>query len=126
MRYPHWIRVTTPTEPTPVVGGTDDGGGFGTPTEGPAPDERTVLDCACDVQDVGQVVPARALGLPNLDADTTVFVADERALFDVPNGSNATVTLDPESDTPVQVMQGEVTYVRALDGALLVRFPAAA
>lgn len=125
LAYPHWITVTAPAEPagSDAVG---DGGGFGEvvpPADPTAP--VTVLDCACDAQDVGQVVPRHALGLPDNRADATIFVKDERPVFDVPVGARATVLFAPAQPDP-RPLVGEVTYGRVLDGVLLVRFPATA
>lgn len=122
MRYPHWITVTTPDEPDAGSGG-DTGGGFGEPVGTVAP-PLTLLDCAADCQDVGQVVPRLATGLPGALADATVFVADESRVFDVHPGATATVTLNPHRAEGVDalVLQGPVTYARTHDGALICRF----
>jgi hypothetical protein len=122
VRYPHWITVTTPTEPTPESG-SGDGGGFGEVAPPAAPLAPTVLlDCPCDCQDVGEVRPRNASGLPANRADATVFVRDEFRVFDIPAGAEAAVQFAPHA-ADVRPWIGHVTYARELDGALLVRFP---
>lgn len=123
MRWPHWVVVTTPDEPDAGAGG-DTGGGFGEPVVGDPAPPLTLLDCAADCQDVGQVVPRMATGLPGARADATVFVQDESRVFDVHPGATATVTLNPHRAAGVDalVLQGPVTYARTHDGALICRF----
>lgn len=121
-RYPHWIVATTPDESAAGVPAGDSGWGEATPGD-PLP-PRTLLDGACNVQDVGQVVPRMASGLPDARADATVFLKDKSGVFDVPVNAAVAVTLNPHRDPSEDalVMTGSVLYPRQLDGALVCRF----
>lgn len=111
MRYPHRLRITRPAS----------GGGVQDPETGvfvPSGVASTIYDATADVQDAGESLPRTATGQAVKDADATAFLANEAAGLAIEPGDVATVFY-PNSD---RTAEGEVKFVRELDGAVLIRY----
>jgi hypothetical protein len=121
--YPHWLRIWRAGVPT---GGSGEGEDpeTGLPTDDPGsvlPSTITILECPCDAQDAGESRPRLASGMPQLNADTQLYIPDEEQYVDdflnvlpddgfeliYPNGRSA---------------DGEILFVRVLDTSLLGKF----
>lgn len=111
MRYPHRLRVTrassTPGVQDPETGEITAGGA-----------ELVLYDGKADVQDAGESLPRNTSGMPALEADATAFLQDEEAGLAIEPNDVATVFY-PNSDRSAD---GEVKFVREIDGALLLKF----
>ena len=109
--YPHRLRVTR-SNPTP--GAVDPETGDVTP--GGA--DLVLYDGLADVQDAGEAVPRNASGMPALASDATAFLQDEKAGLAIEPNDVATVFYPGGERTA----EGEVKFVRELDGAVLIVF----
>jgi hypothetical protein len=80
--------------------------------------DQVLYDGRADVQDAGESVPRNTSGMPFLEADATVFLKDEKAGLAIePN--DVAVVYYPDSD---RTAEGEVKFVRELDGAVLLKY----
>jgi hypothetical protein len=109
--YPYRLRVTRPN-PTPGVQDPE----TGVITPGGA--DIVLYDDKADVQDAGEAIPRTATGQPVKDADATAFLKDEEAGLAIEPGDVAEVFYLGTDRTA----EGEVKFVRELDGAVLIRY----
>ena len=108
MRYPHWIRITTPGEGEPVE---DPEAGTYTP-----PDPEVIYDGPADVQDVGAEV-IYGVDQTTKRSGATAFVEDESIIPLVRSGMSVVITWNPGED-PLQTEDAVVETVTRLDGTI--------
>ena len=106
--YPHRLRITRPG----TGGSQDPDTGEWTPAT-----EVVAYDDWADVQDAGEAVPRTATGQPVKESDATAFLKDEEAGLEIAVDDKAVVTY-PDG----RYAEGEVKFVRDLDGAVLIRY----
>jgi hypothetical protein len=109
--YQYRLRVT---RANPNPGTQDPETGVITPG-GP---DIVVYDNKADVQDAGEAIPRTATGQPTKEADATAFLFDEKAGLAIEPDDVATVYY-PDGETTAE---GEVRFVREMDGAVLIRY----
>lgn len=77
-----------------------------------------IYDGRADVQDAGEAIPRNASGMPALEAEATAFLADEKTGLNIEPNDTAEVFY-PDGE---RTAEGEVKFVRELDGVVLIRF----
>jgi len=109
--FAYWCEFTRPA----AGGGTQDPEtGVFTPS-GPA---TLVAEGWFDVQDAGEALPRSSTGQAVKDSDSTWFAKDEAIILALEPGDVGTVRY-PDSGLTAE---GEVKFVRELDGAVLVKY----
>lgn len=114
--YPHRLRITRGTG-SPTPGTVDPETGVITPAVG-GDSVQVVYDGRADVQDAGESLPRNATGQAVKESDATAFLADEKAGLAIePNDTAEVFYLDAD-----RTAEGEVKFVRELDGAVLIKY----
>ena len=109
--FPHRLVVTRAS----TTGGAQD------PDTGvfvPGGTDTVIYDGAADVQDAGEAVPRTFTGQAVKEADATAFLLDEATGLDIEPGDVAVVHY-PDGE---RTAEGEVLFVRELDGTVLIRY----
>lgn len=109
--FPYRLTITRPSE----------GGGTQDPETGvftPGSADQVIYDGPADVQDAGEAMPRTATGQPVKEADATAFLKNEDAALLIAADDKAVVTY-PDG---VTYAEGEVRFVRELDGVVLIRY----